>query len=296
MIGYIILLYASFAVVDILDKFLLSKRKIQPLSYAFFTVVMGAVLLVVWPWVYEALPAKFIWLNLLSGAYFALMMYVYFKALSFGEVSRVVPVVFGLVPVFDLLIAFFVRNHHLLAYELAAMSLLIPGALLMAYYPGKKFFGHFGLKVLAAFLISSYNWFWQYGAQVGGSLNNLMWNRIGAALALALLLAVPLARKNIFKTKDLPKKRHTGWLFIAKQFLGGINFVILSYFLATGKIPIVDGLSGFRYAFLFLFALYLSLHHRHVLDEQIDRHLIKLKFSALVLMFFGTIFLFLGNI
>src|SRR6185369_9168412 len=123
-----------------------------------------------------------------------------FRALSFGEVSRVVPVVFGLLPVFDVIFSIFIKGKSLLPVELAAMCLLIPGALLLSYSPGKKFFSHFGLKVLAAFLLSSYNWLWQYGAQVGGSLNNLMWNRLGAAVAMALLLLIPLARRNIFKT------------------------------------------------------------------------------------------------
>ena len=123
------------------------------------------------------------------------------------------------------------------------MALLIPGALMMAYYPGKKFFGHFGLKVLAAFLISSYNWLWQFGAQVGGGLNNLMWNRLGAAAIMILLLAVPLARKNILKSEHVPKKAHTGFLFLAKQALGGFNFIILSLLLVAGKVPIVDGLA-----------------------------------------------------
>lgn len=295
MIPQIIILYASFAAVDLCDKFLLTKRKIQPLSYAFFSLITGVFLLAAWPWVYQALPVSSIGLDLLSGAFYGLVMYVYFRALSFGEVSRVVPVVFGLVPVFDILISLFVRHRQLLPSELSAMCLLIPGALLLAYYPGKKFFSHSGLKILAALLISSYNWLWQYGARVGGALNNLMWNRLGAAGVMALLLLIPLARKNILTVSHVPKKQHTSWLFVLKQVVGGLNFVFLSYFLATGKVPIVDGLSGFRYAFLFLLALFFSYKYRHVLNEQTDRHIVKLKLVGLVLVFFGTVLLFLGN-
>ncbi len=295
MIAEIILLYASFAVVDLFDKFLISKRKIRPLQYTFYTVVTGALLLLAWPFVYQALPAKFIFLDVLSGAYFGLVMYVFYKVLAHGEVSRVVPFVYGLVPVFDVVISWATRRSALTVTELAALALLIPGALLIAYRPGKYLHAYLALTVFSAFLYSSYNFLWQYGAQVGSSLNNLMWNRLGAAAVLAALLIIPSYRKAALAVGHIERKAHTGALFVFKQALGGLNFVLLSYFLAVGKVPIVDALSGFRYLFVFLLALYFGWRHRHILDESADRHAIRLKLAAIALIFLGTIILFLGN-
>lgn len=293
MIIQIILLYASFAVVDILDKFLLTARKILPASYTFFTVVTGAGLLVIWPWVYEVVPAKSIILNLLSGAYFSLAMYVFFKLLSFGEVSRVIPFVFGLVPAFDVLLSAIFKIDPLLPKEIAALALLVPGAMLIAYHPSGQLHRHIWLKVLAAFLFSSYNLLWHYGAQIGGSLNNLMWNRLGAAGVLIMLLIVPLFRKNVFAFQHVSQKKHTSALFVFKQILGGFNFVALSHFLTVGSVAIIDALSGFRYAFLFLGAVVLSHRHIHVLDEELDKKVIKLKLASLGIIFLGTVILFL---
>jgi uncharacterized membrane protein len=258
-------------------------------------VVTGILLLALWPWVYQALPTKFIFLNLLSGAYFGLVMFVFYRVLSRGEVSRVVPFVFGLVPVFDILISTITGKSRLTSIELAAMALLIPGALLIAFQGGQYLHKYLGLTVLSAFLYSSYNFLWQFGAQVGPSLNNLMWNRLGAAGALVLLLAIPRARRNIFAVGHVPKKQNTGFLFVAKQAVGGLNFIFLSYFLASGKVPVVDGLSGFRYVFLFIFALFLSFKYRSILEEQIDRHTIKIKLAAIALICLGTVVLFLGS-
>lgn len=330
MIIQIVLLYASFAVVDLFDKFLISKRKIQPLAYTFYTVVTGILLLLAWPWTYHALPAKFIFLNLLSGAYFGLAMFVFYKVLSRGEVSRVVPFVFGLVPVFDVLISLITGKSFLTPVELTAMALLIPGALLIAYRPGQYLRKYLGLTILSAFLNSSYNFLWQYGAQFGPSLNNLMWNRLGAAGAMLLLLLLPAARKRIFtKVKDVnqpskasklknnieenntalprkllawlkfklvPQKKLTGFLFALKQIIGGLNFIFISYFLTIGKVPIVDGLAGFRYLFLFIFTLLLSFKFRYILDEEANSRAVKFKFAALSLIFLGTIVLFMGNL
>ncbi len=206
MLAQVILLYASFAVVDLFDKFLISKRKIQPLSYAFYTVVTGALLLAIWPWVYNPLPGKFIFFNLLSGAFFGLVMYVYYKVLSHGEVSRVVPLIFGLVPVFDVLLSFATGRSALTTTELGAMALLIPGALLIGYHSGKDYQKILGLALLSAFLYSAYNFLWQYGAQVGSSLNNLMWNRLGAAGVLIILLVIPKFRRAALVTEHVEKK------------------------------------------------------------------------------------------
>ncbi len=291
MIFQIIILYLSFAFVDVLDKFLISKRKIRPLSYAFFTVVTGALLLVAWPWVYQALPAKFIWLNLLSGAYFGLAMYVYFKVLARGEVSRVVPFIFALVPIFDIFISTLTRHSALSVSQFAAVCLLVPGALLISYGDGKYLHRYLGLTLLSAFLFSSYNFLWQYGAQVGSTMNNLMWNRLGAAAVMALLLLIPLARKDIFTASKVKEKHHTGFLFLLKQAIGGLNFIFLSYFLTVGKVPIVDALASFRYGFLFVLALFFSFYHRHILDEQTDKHTLRLKVAALILIVMGTIIL-----
>ncbi len=294
MILQILLLYASFAVVDLFDKFLISKRKINPLSYTFYTVATGALLLLVWPWVYQQLPAKFIFLNLLSGAYFGLVMYVFYKVLAHGEVSRVVPFVFCLVPVFDILISFVIHRNPLSPTELFALILLVPGAFLLSYHPGKYLHKYLGLTVLSAFLYSSYNFLWQYGAQVGSSLNNLMWNRLGAAGVLVVLLLVPKFRQTALPVKHVEKKVHTGFIFIFKQALGGLNFILLSYFLAKGNIPIVDGLSGFRYVCLLIFAVFLSYKYRHILEEETDSQSIKQKIAAVGLIFLGTLLLFLS--
>src|ERR1700733_10327190 len=128
--------YLIQAVVDLMDKFLITARKLEPVKYTFYTVVTGLVLLVAWPWFYYNLPAKDILLCLLSGAAFSLAMYVFFKALAQGEVSRVVPFVFGLVPVFDILISILTGRDILRVNEVAAMFLLIPGALLVSHQEG----------------------------------------------------------------------------------------------------------------------------------------------------------------
>ncbi len=291
---YSIFEYLVLSITDIMDKFLITTRKIEPVSYTFYTVVMGLLLLLAWPMVYQPLPMHNIALNLFSGAYFSFTMYLFFKTLSFGEVTRVIPFVYGIVPIFDILITWITGRNPLTISEVSALALLVPGAILISYRPGKHSHKHVLMKIITAFFISSYGFIWQYGAQVGSSLNNLMWNRIGAAAVLLLLLLLPKFRKKIFVVQHVPKKGNTTFLFLVKQALGGVSFVFLSHLYTIGKISVINALSGFRYVFLFIFGLIFSgKKYKHILGEEIDHKIIKQKAFAIVLISLGTLILFI---
>ena len=285
--------YLVQAVVDIMDKFLISTRKIEPVSYTFFTVVTGGLLIFFWPWSFSQLPAKFIFLDLFSGAFFSLAMFVFFKALAQGEVSRVVPFVFGLVPVFDIIISAITRRNALSLYEVAAVLLLVPGALLVSHRKSSGWGRHLVLKTLSALLFSSYYALWQFGAQMGPTLNNLIWNRIGAAAVLGLLLFLPAFRAKVFSFKQVENRAGTSALFLFKQILGGANFIFLSFLFVKGKIPVINSLQGFRYVFVLLMSFLLSAHHKHLMREETDRKIFIQKTAGVILIFLGTLFLFL---
>lgn len=285
--------YLLTAVTDVLDKFLISGRKIEPISYAFFTVVSGLGLLVAWPFVFEPLGLSRIGLDVLSGALFSLSFYLFSRALAGGEASRVIPFIFGIVPVFDLLIGSVTAKNHLTLTEGAALCLLVPGALLISLR-GNRFLGrHVGEKVLAAISLSVYFAFWQYAAHGGSVLNHLMWNRIGAAAALALPLVFGAYRRRIAAVRQVERRRHTAALFIFKQLLGGATFVLFSWLLVVSKISVVSSLQGVRYAFLFLLALALGRRYPNVLAEDTGRGAVKQKSFALALIVLGTLILFL---
>lgn len=288
-----ILQNALQAVVDVMDKFLISKRKIEPVSYTFFTVVTGILVILFWPWIFVHLPAKAILFDLFVGAFYSLTLYAFFKALAGGEVTRVIPFIFGLVPLFDILLSWITGRNSLLLPEVAAMFLLVPGALLISFRPGKTVRRHLLIKLLAALLFSIYNFLWQYGASTGSVMNHFMWDRIGAAGILLVLLAFPGFRKKVLAFSHIPQKAHTSFLFVFKQVLGGVNFIFISLLLALGNVVVIDSLLGFRYAFLFIFSVILSYKFKKVLDEEVGKRVILQKIAAIILIFLGTIFLFI---
>jgi len=285
--------YLIQACVDLMDKFLITARKIEPVSYTFYTVVTGLILLLVWPWTFFHLSFYFVFWSLLSGAVFSLAMYVFFKALSEGEASRVIPYIFGIVPVFDLLIGYFTGRNLLESHEVAAMFLLIPGALLVSYQNRKSWAGHLWIKTISALLFSSYYAIWQYASQQGPVLNSLMWNRIGAALVLIIPLLIPAFRKKVFAHQQVKNKKSTSAIFIFKQVLGGTNFVFLSFLFSLGTISVINALQGFRYIFILVISIFLSKKSRHVIEEDVDKHTIRQKVFGTILVVCGVILLFI---
>jgi uncharacterized membrane protein len=285
--------YFLQTVTDVMDKFLISKRKIEPVNYTFYTVVTGLVLLIAWPWFFARESPGYILLAMLSGAVFSLAMYVFYVALQDGEVSRVVPFVYGLVPLFDIVFGLIDHKAFLTVTEIAALCLLIPGALLMGHKKGQYLTKHVGLKVLAAMLLSLYYVLWFAASHGQPVINNLMWNRVGAAIVLLPLLFFTAPRRKILHAEKVEDKGHTAFLFIFKQLLGGATFVFLSYLLAIGPVSVINALQGFRYVFLFLIALFLSKKGRHILDEDVNGQAVKEKVLAIILIFVGTLILFI---
>ncbi len=285
--------YFVLSITDIFDKFLISKRKIEPINYTFFTVVTGMALAVIWPWVYHSIPVGTLLMDMLAGACFSVSMFIFFSALAQDAVSRVVPFVFGLVPVFDIVIGTLTGKTFLSIQQISAMCVLIPGALLISYKKDNFRAKHMVLKLVAAMSISTYNLLWHYASSTGPVLNNLLWNRTGAALVLVLPLCLPIYRAKVFTVHAIEKKQHTSFLFLFKQALGGGNFILTSYLYSVGVVAVIDALQGFRYVFLFLASFFLSKRKANILDDTFVRHDFMVHVAALGLICVGTIILFL---
>lgn len=255
----------------------------------------------VWPFNFIEIPTDKVLLNIFSGVIFSLAIYLFFKALSAGDASRVVPFVFAFSTVFDFIFSNFFKNQILKQEQIIALVVLVVGSGLLTFSKGKFLGKKVYFKFFAALFMSLYNFSWHFSAiafsaQNTGKqlLNFFMWNRVGAAGILLALLIIPTARKNIFRTEHIENKKQTSYLFLLKQVLGGSAFALSNYLLAIGNVAVFTSLQGLRYGFLFIAGLVFSYTHSHLVYEDLDRHSLIQKFSGLALIFVGTLILFIN--
>ncbi len=92
--------YFLFAIVALVDKYLLGGLMPSPKVYAFYVAALGILALVLIPFGF-LIPAPFqIFLALLAGIFHILAIFTYFSGLQYFETSRIVPAIGGLLPLF----------------------------------------------------------------------------------------------------------------------------------------------------------------------------------------------------
>ncbi|MGB3988568.1 MAG: EamA family transporter [Minisyncoccales bacterium] len=291
--------YLLLALVSLFDKYLLTDKIPNPKIYAFYTSFFRGAIIFLIPIVgFTIMETKHLITAFLAGASFYIALLFFYKSVKEFEVSRIVPAVGALVPIFSLALAFIFSqgNERLTALEVAALILLISGSFLINYKKGVKFTptgilfaaltslffaNHF---ILAKYLYIAYP-FWTAIISI---------NLGGFVLSLFFLSFSKEIRKNIFSEKTIFNSS-TALLFFSSKGLSAIGglFQNLAIFLAptVSTVAIINGLQGVQYAFLLIITVLISIKLPKILKEEISKEAIVMKSLAIFLIFFGMVIL-----
>src|SRR3989304_8299 len=91
--------YFLLAIVELIDKRILSSPDVSALPYAFYAGLLVSFSFILWPLDFSFLPAKETIFSLVGGAAFFAGIYFIYSAIIKGEVSRVISIVGGLSPI-----------------------------------------------------------------------------------------------------------------------------------------------------------------------------------------------------
>ncbi len=285
-----------FALVFIVDKFLLSKTALQPAAYAFYVGLLGIVALALAPFGFGLLPTSQILISFLAGFLFVLAILFFYQSVQIGEISRVAPIVGGAVPLFTLFFSYFFLAERLTGIQFIAFFLLVVGGVIMLW-PRRKpalvkaplskrlFLALLaGLFFAGSFVLSKFIYTEQ------SFINGFIWIRIGGFLGAWLLLFWPKVRQSIFQASRVVKFK-VGGLAAANKVLSALSYLLLNYAIALGSVTLVNALQGVQYAFLLIIALFLSKKFPQILREQISNGVITQKVMAICLIGFGLVIL-----
>ncbi|MDP2864268.1 MAG: hypothetical protein Q8N73_01245 [bacterium] len=293
-----ILAYLIFAVVSLIDKYLLAGPIPDPKVYTFYIGALGVLVLFLAPFVGFSVPQPSqIILSLLAGAIFIYGLFWLYKALRDFEISRVVPAIGGILPLFTLgLVYIFSAGKETLGYfEFFAFILLILGSILITHERSKKIsFKSLQISAIAAFFLALSFVLTKYVYLVQPFWSGFIWIRIGGFLmAIFFFLLFKEIREEIFKKKVSFKKRTIG-VFLSNQAMGAGASILQNWaiFLAPlAYVSIINALQGINYAFLLVFIIFLSLKFPQILKEEISKKILFQKIIAILLIVAGLAFL-----
>ncbi len=293
----IVLTYLFFALSGIGDKVVLAGVP-KAVSYTFYVGILNILAVFAIPFVNFRIPDLYIFsLIILDAVVFILALYVGFLAVEKFEVSKVVPTIGAVQPIFIFLISWIILGFQKLSfYNFIAFILLFLGSILISFDKKPELKKtYLKLTMFAGFLYSA-----DY------VLLKVIYNNVDFASGfilrsiflffIALLFLIKKQnRKEIFEKKgSIAKDKKTQKIFLVTQTFGGLagvlqNFAI--YLVPIAFLPIISALRGLQYVFLFLITLFFSVFFPKILKEKISKKIIWQKFASILLIILGLGFL-----
>lgn len=285
----------------LIDKVLLSAALKQSGTYAALIGSFSFVTLFAAPWVNAWPDVRLLPKTIAFGALFVFALWAFFEALRRAEVSRVVPIVGSLVPVFTLLGTSIAFGEQLSPSIAIGFAMLVFSTFLLTR-GGKTHavdLSTLAIALLAASLFAASSVLGKAAYSASPFLGVFIASRVSAGIVgLSIILFSARIRNEI---AGLFKKRRSGAnknalpLAVFGQLTGSAGFVLVHLALAEGSAAIVNALQASQYALLVLVAWFGGKRLARALRETMDARVIIVKSFAIVLVSVG-LFLIGSNV
>ena len=275
-----IIAYALLALVSIGDKYLLSGPLPDAATYAFYVGMLGALVIVLTPFFGWPVPmAAELWLALASGAVLIWAMLIAYNGLRRYEVSRLIPAIGSLVPIFTAVLGYIlIAPVYYSPVDIAAFAVLVLGTLTLTTNKLHHIFSRgLGIAAAVSFLFALSFVLSKMVYEAGPFWSGFLWIRLGGGAA-ALLIAVfssglrtRIFSGAIFHPHPNKREKRTAALFVGNQVLGGSAVVLQSiavYLVPLVYLAFINALQGVQYVFLFLFPHVLAAHFPDALPHE----------------------------
>jgi drug/metabolite transporter (DMT)-like permease len=284
------------SVTNYIDKFLLDKYHVPPVLLALYSGIVAfiasiAIFVFIQPALLDFNTTLII---LLSGVLTILQIIPYFKALSFEEASRVVPL-FQLIPIIVLILSYFMLGEELTTKQYLGATFIVGASFYLSIEKGKgliKVRKAFWYMLIASFFSALSLVLFKLGVEEVDFWSALLYEGVGILIG-AVLLMVFLYRKQNKGKKNTrsPKKIFVFAAFNEVIYLSSrySSFFALNFISAT----LVSVLSGLQPVFVLLFGIVLTKWFPQVTQEVIDKKTISLKLACIVAILIGLVLIFL---
>lgn len=289
-IPFTIFAYLLNATSVTVDKFMLTKHIPNPLIYVFYFSAFSAIALFGLPFTH--IPALTVFLIAsLSTVLWTIGAYFMFKGLQVGLVSRVIPIIGVLIPLF--LLTESVARQTISQNEILAVLLLILGLVSLTITDWK---GSITKKEIIFELLSAAFFAVSYIVLREAYLREqfftvLVWSRMIILPVSIIILLIPSLKRQVFSsTNNQPKfslLSKAGILFIMGQAAGGSSELLLTFSISLASPALVNSLAGSSYVFLLLFSLILGRKYPAIFAEKYTGIVIGTKVLGIMILATG---------
>ncbi|MBN1645534.1 DMT family transporter [Candidatus Woesearchaeota archaeon] len=283
-------LLAAFiwAFVNIIDKFVVSKLVKQPLIPAIISAVLGlfatGAIFVIRG--FEPLSALHIFIGIVGGCFYGLMIYFYFKAVSLQDISNAIALMY-LAPLYILILSAIFLGEMFTPIKYFGIFLLVCGAVLISFKRPVRisFDKGFWFMICAGVCVAFYSILKKYLLGYADYWTVFSWQRIGA-----FLIFIPTAIIYIPRLLKVKKKNLKPIAFMSFAEVLNLTAVFIeTVAVAIGSVTLVNALGSFQPLFVLLLAILVSIFMPKILKEELDRKVLSIKLLAVVMIIVGGI-------
>lgn len=238
-------------------------------------------------------PSTAMLFMLLGGIFWTLPFLLYYKAIAFEEPSRIALFI-QTIPIFTLLIAYFLIQETLTGKQGIAFLFIIIGGMIAALKKLKtKWHISFAFILI---LIANITWatsdvlFKKFEPAFNSFLHAFTFFMLGGALVGIIISLFPKGHKAIKQhLSNLPTR---GWVYMIISLVGGIaGSLTFGYALTLGKASLTTVIIGTQPLFAFGFGIILAPFLPEVYKEDISKNSLLLKGLSFSMIIIGLIYL-----
>lgn len=277
---FTILAYFLNALAVTADKFLLKKFIPNPLTYVFYISLFSLLVLFLIPFTHIPTLTVLI-LASTSTILWSFGAFFMFKALKAGQVSRVIPIIGTLTPVFLLIHASFFGTITL--NQTWAVGFLILGLVFLTLlnWQGKLHLKELLYEFLAALFFAVSYLLLREAFLNMDFLTVFAWSKVILLPILAVFLFPSLRKKVATSSGSL------GALFVGGQLAGGASQLLITFSISLATPALVNSLQGVQYVFLLVFSLLLAKKIPKIFGEKSSRIILFSKILGILVIALG---------
>lgn len=306
-----ILGYFLAAVSSSVDRIIVHEGKTKPAVISFwvstFSIATAALVMIGFlPFKFaeyfrfEAASTSIMLLAILCGFLTQFGIMFMYRALQYGEATRVLSVMGGLMPVVSFFAAYIFLDERLSQEATIGFATLIAATIVLTISAGGKH-KKSSLKwlpniAMTALILGGQSVLTKYVFDNSHFISAYSLTGIGAGVyAATLYFLAPEVKKALAKkpnknTKTKESSNQVFWIF-ANSMLGGVAVILINLAISLGSPTLVNALRGVQYASIFLIVLLLGRNYPKLLDEDLSRRAILIKIAGILLTISGIMML-----